>query len=157
AGPRSLGNAFQHKDTPQLFAAAGAAYVFTAAEGFPEDLMKKAAKAQWYARREGFVYGKILSSCPLNWGAPDDSAEAILQAAVDCCFFPLYEVERGKTVVTYDPEELGRRRPAREWLTLMAKTRHLLAPERADAVQALTAEVERRWKRLKAKHLHPEL
>ncbi|MBI1952928.1 MAG: pyruvate synthase [Candidatus Omnitrophica bacterium] len=157
AGPRSLGNAFQHKDTPQLFAAAGAAYVFTAAEGFPEDLMKKAAKAQWYARREGFVYGKILSSCPLNWGAPDDSAEAILQAAVDCCFFPLYEVERGKTVITYDPEELGRRRPAREWLTLMAKTRHLLAPERADAVQALTAEVERRWKRLKAKHLHPEL
>lgn len=156
-GSQSAGKAFHHKDTPQLFAAANAPYVFTAIEGFPEDLMKKAAKAQWYAQREGFVYGKILSSCPLNWLAPDDSVEATLQAAVDTCFFPLYEVERGKTVITYDPEALGRKRPLREWFALMGKTKHLLAPEHAQTVAAFEAETERRWRRLKAKHLHPEL
>ena len=157
SGSNSFGKGFHHRDTPQLFAAAGAGYVFTAAEGFPEDRMKKAAKAQWYARREGLVYGKILSTCPLNWVAPDDSAAPVLQAAVDCGFFPLYEVERGKTVITYDPEAVGRKRPAREWLGLMGKTRHLLAPEASSVVAAFEAEVERRWRRLKAKHEHPEL
>ena len=156
-GVHSHGKAFHHKDTPQLFAAANIPYVFTAVEGFPEDLMKKAAKAQWYARHRGFVYGKILSSCPLNWAAPDDSAAQVLQAAVDCCFFPLYEVERGKTIITYDPEVLDRKRPVREWLSLMGKTKHLLAQEQASVAQELEAEVERRWKRLKAKHEHPEL
>ena len=29
--------------------------------------MRKVAKAQWYAKNEGLVYGKILSFCPLNW------------------------------------------------------------------------------------------
>jgi pyruvate ferredoxin oxidoreductase alpha subunit len=156
-GLKSAGKTFHHKDTPQLFAAANVPYVFTAVEGFPEDLMKKAAKAQWYARREGFVYGKILSSCPLNWVAPDDSSEEILQAAVDCCFFPLYEVERGKTVITYDPETLDRKRPLRDWLALMGKTKHLLATGSEQTLAALEAEVERRWRRLKAKHLHLEL
>ena len=156
-GPQSRGKTFPHKDTPQLFAAANIPYVFTAVEGFPEDLMKKAAKAQWYAQREGFVYGKFLSSCPLNWLTPDDSVETVLQAAVDCCFFPLYEVERGKTVITYDPEALGRRRPMSEWFALMGKTKHLLAPDRRAFVESLEQETERRWRRLKAKHTHPEL
>jgi len=157
AGPKSSGKFFHHKDTPQIFAAAGATYVFTAAEGFPEDLMKKAAKAQWYAKREGLAYGKILSTCPLNWVAADDSAASVLQAAVDCCFFPLYEVERGKTVITYDPEALGRKRPAQEWFALMGKTKHLLVPEGSSVVSVFETEVERRWRRLKAKHEHSEL
>ena len=76
---------------------------------------------------------------------------------MDCCFFPLYEVERGKTVITYDPDALGRRRPAKEWFSLMGKTKHLLAPEASAVAAAFEAEVDRRWRRLKAKHEHPEL
>ena len=157
AGTKSFGKAFPHKDTTQIFAAANVPYVFTAVEGFSEDLMKKAAKAQWYAKHEGFVYGKILSSCPLNWAAPDDSAQENLQTAVDSCFFPLYEVERGKTVITYDPEPLGRRKTLRDWFAQMGKTKHLLAPQASALVADLEKEVERCWKRLKAKHEHAEL
>ncbi|OGW91920.1 MAG: pyruvate synthase [Omnitrophica bacterium RIFCSPHIGHO2_02_FULL_63_14] len=156
-GTKSSGKAFHHKDTPQVFAAAGIPYVFTAVEGYPEDLMKKAAKAQWYARNHGFVYGKVLSHCPLNWLAPDDSVEENLQAAVDSCFFPLYEVELGKTVITYDPEALGRRRPLKDWFALMGKTRHLMAPEAEKLVAELEAENQKRWARLKTRHAHPEL
>ncbi len=156
-GSQTQGKQFHHKDTPQIFAAANAPYVFTAVEGFPEDLMKKAAKAQWYARNEGFVYGKILSHCPLNWVAADDSVEEGLQAAVDSCFFPLYEIERGKTVITYDPEVLGRRRSMKDWFTQMGKTKHLMTPAAETLVAAMEIETERRWERLKAKHQHPEL
>ncbi len=151
-GSRAAGKRFHHKDTAQLFAACHLPYVFTASEGWPEDLMRKAAKAQWYARREGLVYGKVLSFCPLNWRTADDAAAPVLQAAADSCFFPLYEVEHGKTTLSYDPDANGRRRPVADWLTLMGKTRHLLKPANADALRAIETETNRRWKRLKAMH-----
>jgi pyruvate ferredoxin oxidoreductase alpha subunit len=156
-GTKLSGKLFHHKDTPQIFAACQLPYVFTASEGYPEDLMRKAAKAQWYAKREGLVYGKVLSFCPLNWRTPDDVAQPVLQAAVDSCFFPIYEVEKGKTVITYDPDAVGRRVPVCDWLKQMGKTRHLLKPENAEIVKMIEDEANRRWSRLKAMHEHPEL
>jgi pyruvate ferredoxin oxidoreductase alpha subunit len=156
-GRARTGKVTHHKDTAQIFAACHLSYVFTASEGYPEDLMRKIAKAQWYARREGLVYGKVLSFCPLNWRTEDDAAEEVLQAAVDSCFFPLYEVEKGHTVITYDPDAVGRRRQVAAWLGLMGKTKHLVAPDNAEHLEAIEAEVERRWRRLKAMHEHPGL
>jgi len=156
-GPQQSGHAFHHRDTPQLMAACYIPYVFTGVEGFADDLLRKAAKAQWYAKNEGMVYGKILISCPLNWRCDDRSGTTIVQATVDSCFFPLYEIEKGKTCITYDPEVIGRRIPVRDWLGLMGKTKHLLAPERAHVLTEMEAEIERRWRRLKAMHEHPLL
>ncbi|MCL5676534.1 MAG: thiamine pyrophosphate-dependent enzyme, partial [Firmicutes bacterium] len=66
-GATSFGKTFHHKDTPQIMAATNIPYVFTGTEAFPQDLMKKAAKAQWYAKNVGLAYGKLLITCPLNW------------------------------------------------------------------------------------------
>ena len=151
------GKRYHHKDTAQIFAACHLPYVFTASEGYPEDLMRKVAKAQWYAKHEGMVYGKILSYCPLNWRTADDAAQPVLQAAIDSCFFPLYEIEHGHTTVTYDPDTTGRRHPVSDWLRLMGKTRHLLSPANAAIVDGIQAETDRRWARLKAMHEHPLL
>jgi pyruvate ferredoxin oxidoreductase alpha subunit len=156
-GKMQRGKAFHHKDTPQIMAATNIPYVFTGTEAFPQDLVKKAAKAQWYARHEGTVYGKLLITCPLNWKSEERYGEQILKAAVESCFFPLYEVERGKTTITYDPEEKNRRIPLSEWLKYMGKTKHLLKEENRDLLLELEQEVERRWRMLKAKHEHPYL
>lgn len=156
-GSASGGKEFHHKDTAQIMAACHIPYVFTGVEAYPVDLVKKAAKAQWYARHEGTVYGKLLITCPLNWRSEDRLGMHVVKAASDSCFFPLYEVERGQTRITYDPEAAGKRVPAGEWLRLMGKTKHLLRPEYADELKAFEAEVERRWRRLKAMHEHPLL
>ncbi|ARP42836.1 pyruvate synthase [Geobacillus thermodenitrificans] len=156
-GKGQRGKSFHHKDTPQIMAATNIPYVFTGTEAFPQDLVKKAAKAQWYAQHEGTVYGKLLITCPLNWKSEERYGETILQAAVNSCFFPLYEVERGKTTITYDPEAKGRRIPLSEWLKYMGKTKHLLREENKDLLRELEEEVERRWTILKAKHEHPYL
>jgi pyruvate ferredoxin oxidoreductase alpha subunit len=156
-GPKELGKAFHHKDTPQIMAATNIPYVFTGVEGFPDDLVVKAAKAQWYSQHEGTAYGKVLISCPLNWKTEDRVGVDVVQAAVDSCFFPLYEVERGITHITYDPEAIGRRVPAADWLNLMGKTKHLCQPSNAGTLATIEAEVERRWMRLKAKHENPLL
>jgi pyruvate ferredoxin oxidoreductase alpha subunit len=156
-GPAQAGKAFHHRDTPQILAACNIPYVFTGTEAFPDDLVRKAAKAQWYAKREGLVYGKILIACPLNWRSEDRLGTKILEAAVNCHFFPLYEVERGITKLTHDPDRARHRADIRDWLGFMGKTRHLLQPQYAPQLEALEAEVERRWQRLKAMHEHPQL
>ncbi len=156
-GPAEAGKAFHHRDTPQIMAACHIPYVFTASEPFPDDLVRKAAKAQWYAKHEGMVYGKVLIACPLNWRSEERVGTEVLQNAVNCCFFPLYEVEKGITKLTYDPEGRGHRVDVREWLGMMGKTRHLLREEYGTQLEALEAEIERRWSRLKALNQDPQL
>ncbi len=150
-----FGHRFHHRDTPQLLAAVGVPYVFTAIESpSSTDLVQKAAKAQWYARHHGFAFGKILVSCPLNWKSEEKRGFEILQKATDSCFFPLYDVQHGKTRLTYDPEREGKRVPLSEWLSMMGKSQHLLRPEYQPALERLEAEVDLRWRRLKAKSEH---
>jgi pyruvate ferredoxin oxidoreductase alpha subunit len=156
-GPAQVGKQYHHKDTLQIMAATHIPYVFSAVEGYPEDFIKKAAKAQWYAKHEGLVFGKVLSFCPLNWRTEDDAGTSVTQAAVDSCFYPLYEVERGKTTITYDPEAVGRRISLGDYLGMMGKTRHLLSDANHSVLKAGEEEVERRWQRLKAMHEHPLL
>jgi pyruvate ferredoxin oxidoreductase alpha subunit len=156
-GPAESGKGTHHKDTMQIMAATNIPYVFSAVEGHPDDILRKAAKARWYAHNEGMVYAKLLVSCPLNWRSDDREGTDVIQAAVDSCFFPLYEVEMGRTMLNYDPDEIGRRIAVREWLKMMGKTAHLTRPEYADQLEAIEKEVQRRWLRLKAMHESPLL
>lgn len=156
-GKFQQGKSFHHKDTAQIMAATNIPYVFTGTEYYPQDLIKKAAKAQWYANNVGLVYGKILSTCPLNWISKDNDGSTIVGKAVDSCFFPLYEIENGITSITFDPEEKNARIPVSDWLGMMGKTRHLLKPENAGILKNFEEEVETRWQRLKAKDQNPLL
>lgn len=100
-------------------------------------------------------YGKILCACPLNWKSEDRLGTSIVGAAVESCFFPLYEIEQGSTTITYNPEDKGKRIPAAEWLKLMGKTKHLIKEEATLAT--FEQEIERRWTILKKKHEISEL
>lgn len=151
-GKAQKGKAFHHKDTAQIMASTNIPYVFTGTEAFPQDLVKKAAKAQWYAQNVGTVYGKLLITCPLNWKSEDRFGQTIVEAAVNSNFFPLYEVEQGITNITYDPEAKNKKIPLAEWLKFMGKTKHLLKEENKDMLVEFEEEVEKRWQRLKAKH-----
>lgn len=76
---------------------------------------------------------------------------------MNSCFFPLYEVERGKTRLTYNPEERNKKIAVADWLKMMGKTKHLSKPEYEETLKAFEEEVNRRWERLKAKHENPYL
>ncbi|QGQ96913.1 pyruvate synthase [Paenibacillus psychroresistens] len=153
-GKHQGGKLFHHKDTAQIMAATNIPYVFTGSEAHPTDLVRKAAKAQWYAQNVGLVYGKILITCPLNWLSEEKEGSTIISAAVECCFFPLYDIEQGVTTITYNPEDKGKRVPVADWLKTMGKTRHMIKPEYAESMKMFEDEVERRWVRLKAKSEH---
>jgi pyruvate ferredoxin oxidoreductase alpha subunit len=156
-GSVGRGKTFNHKDSAQLFAAAHIPYVFTGSETQYKDLIRKAAKAQHFARNEGMVFGKLFSDCPLNWRHPDHNGQEVIQAGIDCNFFPIYEVEHGITTLNYDPEAKGNKIPVGDWLKLMGKTKHLGKPENKDLVDQFQAEVDRRFTRIKAMSEHPDL
>ncbi|MEK7817425.1 MAG: thiamine pyrophosphate-dependent enzyme, partial [Actinomycetota bacterium] len=149
-GPAEKGKSFHHKDMPQLMAATNIKYVATSVEGFQTDLVKKAAKAQWYAERGHLAYIKLLSVCPLSWGSDEKLGTAVMRAAADCNFFPIYEVENGFTTINYDPEQRKRKIPLSDWLKMTPRSRHLTTPEYEEQYLELEAEVERRWRRLQA-------
>lgn len=156
-GEHRSGKDFFHKDMPQLMAATGMPYVATAAESDPTDFIRKAAKAQYYAASKGTAYLKCLSACPLNWGDKPNTERRVIAAAVDSCYFPLYEVEQGITSLTYDPEVKGKKCSVSDWLAMMGRTKHLCSDRYRAITDEIQREVDRRWMRLKARAEHPLL
>ena len=96
-GPAQYGKTMYHKDTPQIFSATGIPYIATVGENQPADFIKKAAKAARYAQSHGMAYIKALSACPLNWNDNPRYERSVIDAGVNCCYHPLYEIEDGIT------------------------------------------------------------
>ena len=156
-GKNQYGKTFFHKDMPLIMAATGIPYVATMAESNPIDFIKKAAKAAYYAKTTGTAYVKALSACPLNWNDVPSTERKVIEAAVNCCYFPLYEVEKGKTTLNYDPEKQNKKIPVIDWLSMMGRTKHLKKDIYADIVKELQTEVDTRFNRLKEKAANPIL
>lgn len=156
-GSAQYGKTFFHKDMPEIMAATHLPYVATVSESNPGDFIRKAAKAAAYAKEFGTAYVKAISACPLNWGDNPKTERKVISAAVDCCYFPLYEIERGITTLTYDPEKNNKKIPVAEWLGMMGRTKHLAKAEYASITEEIQTEVDRRFTRLKAKSEHPLL
>lgn len=146
-----------HKDNPQIFAATNIPYVATVAESNVNDFIKKAAKAQKYAQEFGLAYVKALSACPLNWGDEPRYERSVIEAAVNSCYHPLYEIEQGITSINYNPEEKNKKIEIVDWLKMMGRTKHLANKKYADIVESIQQEVDRRWERLKARNENPYL
>ena len=81
----------------------------------------------------------------------------MIEAAVASCYFPLYEVEQGKTNLTFDPTKMNKKIPVVEWLSMMGRTKHLKKEEYRDVVESMQKEVDQRFERLKARAEHPLL
>lgn len=156
-GENQYGKKFFHKDSPMLMAATNLPYVATVAESNPADFIKKAAKAKYYANECGTAYIKALSACPLNWNDKPNTERRVIGAAVDSCYFPLFEIENGITALSYNPEKMNKKIPVLDWLTMMGRTKHLAKEAYSDIVEDIQMEVDRRWERLKARAEHPLL
>ena len=130
-------------------AATGIPYVATVAESHPTDFIKKAAKAAYYAKTTGTAYIKAISACPLNWNDKPATERRVIEAAVNCCYFPLYEIEKGITTLSYEPDKVGKKIPVLDWLSMMGRTKHLQKETYQDVVKRIQQEVDNRYERLK--------
>ncbi|RMF79738.1 MAG: pyruvate synthase [Planctomycetota bacterium] len=154
-GPQQAGKKHHHKDIIEILRGTFAPYIATIAESHAQDMVRKARKAQATVREGGFAFVKALSVCPLNWGAEDHVGPSAIEAAVNACLHPLYEIEHGVTTINYDPDKTKKRISVKEaFARLGGSFAHLTKPELAEVTADVQAEVDRRWARLKAMAEH---
>lgn len=141
-GPNESGKPYMPKDTPALFAATNIDYIATVAESNPQDFIVKAKKAQYYADNYGLAYIKAISACPLNWQDEARYEREVIKKAVESCYFPLYEIERGETRLTYKPKN---KIPVTEFLSAMGRTKHLTSNKYSHIKDDIQRWVDKRW------------
>jgi len=110
AGTASLGKQQERKDMTAIAAAHHLPYVAQAASVHWQDLSRKAERA---AKADGPAFLNVLTDCPVGWGHEARDSLTISRAAVDTCFWPLYEVVDGRYRLTYTPQA---KQPIETWL-----------------------------------------
>ena len=138
AGKLSMGQSTQKKNLVEIFAAHDIPYVATACPSYPFDLMNKVKKG---VEIKGPAYIHVHTVCPTGWRTPSNKT---IQAAVDSCFFPLYEIENGRYRLNVDPPKL---KPVEEYLKAQGRFRHLSPGE----IQKIQEKVNHDYAVLKEK------
>jgi pyruvate ferredoxin oxidoreductase beta subunit len=114
------------------------------------DFISKMEKAFKYTD-ETAAFVNVFSPCIPGWGIKDDDSIKLSKIAVDTCFWPLYEVEKGEYKLSYNPEELGKKLPIIEFLKVQARFKHFFKPGNEDLIEAFQKDVDNRWEQLKKK------
>jgi pyruvate ferredoxin oxidoreductase beta subunit len=144
AGLESFGKAQQRKDMTAIAVAHGVPYVAQACGAHWHDLSRKSERA---AAADGPAFMNVLSDCPVGWGHEPRLGPAILNAAVESRFWPLYEVVDGRYRLTYVPEKPI---PVEDFLAPQKRFAHLFRPENRPLLDEIERRVERDWRRLEA-------
>jgi len=145
AGLESFGKAQQRKDMTAIAVAHHLPYVAQAASTYWDDVSRKVQRA---AAADGPAFLNVLTDCPLGWGHEPRQAPHVIAAAVETCFWPLYEVVGGRYSLTYEPPEAL---PIERWLEGQKRFAHLLRPENAQLRAEIQAAVDREWASLRAR------
>lgn len=142
AGKAIPGKVSFRKDLTACIVAHGVPYVAQTTTGMWKDLVNKVKKA---LAVDGPAFINVLVPCPLGWGFPPDKTIEMAQLAVECNFWPLYEVEDGRYQLTYRPKEV---RPLMDWLKLQIRFRHLFKPENEGVLKELLVDIDKSLERL---------
>lgn len=116
----------------------------TAAVGNMKDLYEKAEKAIY---TPGPAFLNVLAPCPRGWQYNTPDLMDINKAAVESCFWPLYEVIDGKYIVNYKPRN---KMPVRDFLKMQGRFKHLFKAGNEGMIEEIQAEVDKRWAQLLA-------
>lgn len=145
AGLASFGKAQQRKDMTAIAVAHGIPY---AAQAVGSDWHDLSVKAQRAAAADGPAFLNVLTDCPVGWGHEPRISLQLLNAAVDCRFWPLYDVVDGRYRLTHRPQTAV---AVEEWLRPQARFAHLLRPENAGLVEQIRQRIDADWAALLAR------
>jgi len=128
------------KDIMKIVIAHDIPYVAQASLSNLEDLSEKARKA---FEVEGPAFINVLQPCTLGWKFPMSMAVEIAKKAVDSCFWPLYEVEKGKYKLNYRP---NKKIPVLDFIKLQGRYKHAL--KNKAILDKLQKHVDDKWEEL---------
>ena len=140
----SNGKPQNRKDLAEVIAAHHVPYVAqtTFVQNF-RDLHIKSEKALY---TPGAAFLNIMAPCPRGWRYNTPDIIDLCKAAVDTCFWPLFECYDGeKWVVNYIPKK---KLPIEDFLRSQGRFAHLFKPENEHLIEDIQREIDRRWENL---------
>ena len=145
-GTESDGKMQNRKDLASIIADHDVPYVAqtTLTQDF-KDLHLKAEKAI-YTKGAGFL--NIMTPCPRGWRYETSKIMEICKLAVETCYWPLFEVDHGKWMLSYEPKK---KLPIEDFLKPQGRFKHLFKPGNEELIEQFQAEVDRRWEELQYK------
>jgi pyruvate ferredoxin oxidoreductase beta subunit len=144
-GKKIPGKETFRKNLTEIVAAHSIPYVAQAGISHWFDLVQKVQKA---IVADGPSFINILSPCSRGWNFNSSQTVKIADLAVQTNFWPLYEIEKGKYKINYQPQK---RKPIKQWLSSQGRFRHLLKPENKHLVKEIQEKVDKDWEDLKNK------
>ncbi|MEW6356988.1 MAG: thiamine pyrophosphate-dependent enzyme [Planctomycetota bacterium] len=145
AGKVKAGKEQHRKDIAAIAEAHNIPYVAQSAPHNPRDLMGKVEKAMSI---QGPKFMVCLMPCHVGWRFEMENAIQMAEMAVECCFWPLFEIEHGKLKINYKPKE---KIPIVEWIKPQGRFKHLFEPKNEHIIEELQKEVDRKWEELLAR------
>lgn len=142
AGTKIPGKLQPRKDLAAIMVAHNIPFVAQASPHRWKDLMTKAQKA---AAADGTAFINVLAPCNRGWRTATDEALESARLVVDCCAWPLFEVEDGEWKLSYKPRQ---KLPVEEWMKTEGRFRHLFEPQNRYMIELIQEDVDRRWERL---------
>ncbi len=118
-------------------------YVAQASISHFADLVRKVQRA---LEVDGPSFINLISPCQRSWGYDPALTVRIADLAVQTNFWPLYEVDHGKFILNYEPQE---RKPIIEWIKSQKRFRHLLKPENRQLVREIQEHIDKEFARIK--------
>lgn len=131
------------KNLTRIMAAHGIPYVAQASPAHWRDAVTKFRKA---LEIKGPKFINVISPCNRGWRSATDDAILLSRAAVETCYWPLYEVRDGVTRINYIPKE---KKPVEEFLKPQGRFKHMFAPGNEWLLKRFQEEVDKEWERLK--------
>jgi pyruvate ferredoxin oxidoreductase beta subunit len=146
AGSVKQGKEQHRKDLTAVMVAHNIPYVAQASVHNVNDFRRKVEKA---LEIKGAAFINVLAPCHRGWRIKVDAGLESAKLAVDSCFWPLYEVEKGEYKVNYKPKE---KIPVADWLKPQGRFRHLFKkPENQAILDELQRHTDRKWEELLAR------
>ncbi|MEM1600691.1 MAG: thiamine pyrophosphate-dependent enzyme [Sulfolobales archaeon] len=139
----------QHKKPiADIVVAHKAPYVGTATPAHWVDLINKVKKALSIT---GPKFLHVLSPCPRGWRYDASMSIEICKLAVDTCYFPLWECEKGTWRLTDRSLIIAKnpalKKPVEEFIKTQERFRHIMS-ERSEMIKELQAYVDAMWEDL---------
>ncbi len=109
------------KNMPRILEAHDIPYVATSCASYPLDIYAKFKRAK---EIKGTKYLHILSPCPPGWGYSTQDTIKIGKLSVETGFWPLYEIERGKFVLSHPSNkhlDPSKRKPIEDYLSVQKR------------------------------------
>ena len=143
-GAKRRGANKQKKNMFEIIAAHGIGYAATASVGYPQDFIKKVAKAK---EHPGMSYIHVMAPCPTGWGTSPAQTVKLAKEAVTSGLWCLAEYENGEFRLNRNPKEFS---PIKDYLASQGRFRTVKGGDLAlleEQRDALWERMRSRWGR----------